>query len=185
MARRAPRVSARSDTAAPRALLWAPWRSAYVGKTHAGGLSCIFCFGRIGVEVRRRRLVLHAGRLALVMLNRYPYSNGHLMVAPRRHVASIELLTREELIELSELVARSVERLRAAYRPAGLNVGLNLGRAAGAGIADHMHWHLVPRWEGDNNFMPVIGSTRVLPQYLTETYEFLEPLFKSIETTLS
>jgi ATP adenylyltransferase len=184
MARRTPRASARPE-AAPRALLWAPWRSAYVGSTHARNSGCIFCFGRIGAAARCRRLVLYAGRLALVMLNRYLYSNGHLMVAPRRHAASIELLTREELIELSELVARSVQRLRETYRPHGLNVGLNLGRAAGAGIADHMHWHIVPRWEGDNNFMPVIGATRVLPQYLAETYTLLEPVFKTIDTGLS
>src|ERR1700676_1238565 len=183
MARRTPRRSARPE-AAP-SLLWAPWRSAYLDKARAGGLSCIFCFGRIGAEARRRRLVLYAGRLALVMLNRYPYNNGHLMVAPRRHVASPELLTREELSELSEFVAGSVQRLRVAYRPDGLNVGTNLGRAAGAGIADHMHCHLVPRWEGDNNFMPVIGSTRVLPQSLTESYAQLEPLFKTIDTALS
>ena len=181
MARRTPRASARPEREA-RALLWAPWRSAYVGKVPAG---CIFCFGRIGAEARRRRLVLNAGRLALVMLNRYPYNNGHLMVAPRRHIASPELLTREERIELADVVARAVQRLRAAYQPAGLNVGANLGRAAGAGIADHLHWHLVPRWEGDNNFMPVISSTRVLPQSLAETYALLEPRFKTIDTDLS
>ena len=184
MARRAPRGSARPE-AAPPALLWAPWRSAYVGQTPLGGADCIFCMGRIGAATRRRRLVLYAGRLALVMLNRYPYNNGHLMVAPRRHVASPELLTREERSELSEFVSRSVQRLRTAYRPAGLNVGMNLGRAAGAGIADHMHCHLVPRWEGDNNFMPVISSTRVLPQSLAQTYALLEPLFKTIDADLS
>jgi ATP adenylyltransferase len=107
------------------------------------------------------------------------------MVAPRRHAASPELLTREERSEIAEVTARAVQRLRAAYRPAGLNVGANLGRAAGAGFADHMHWHLVPRWEGDNNFMPVIGSTRVLPQSLADTYALLEPLFKTIDTDLS
>lgn len=181
MARRTPRASARPEPGTP-ALLWAPWRSAYIGKAPTG---CIFCFGRLGAEARRRRLMLNAGRLAVVMLNRYPYNNGHLMVAPRRHVASPELLTREERIELTEIVARAVQRLRAAYRPAGLNVGANLGHAAGAGFADHMHWHLVPRWEGDNNFMPVIGATRVLPQSLTETYARLEPLFKTIDTDLS
>jgi ATP adenylyltransferase len=181
MARRIPRKSVRPETAAPPALLWAPWRSAYV-KTPAGAAGCIFCFGRIGAAARRRRLVLYAGRLAVVMLNRYPYNNGHLMVAPRRHVASPELLTLEELSEFSQFVARSVQRLRAAYQPAGLNVGINLGRAAGAGIADHMHCHLVPRWEGDNNFMAVISSTRVLSQSLAETYELLEPRFKTIET---
>jgi ATP adenylyltransferase len=167
------------------ALLWAPWRSAYVTHKPHGVTRCIFCFGRLGAVERRRRLVLYAGPLALVMLNRYPYNNGHLMVAPRRHVASLELLTREELIELSTIVANSVQRLRTAYAPAGLNVGLNLGRAAGAGIADHMHWHLVPRWEGDTNFMPVIASTRVLPQSLSETCAMLEPHFKSIDTALS
>jgi ATP adenylyltransferase len=119
------------------------------------------------------------------MLNRYPYNNGHIMVAPRRHVASPELLTRDELIAISEIVTRSVQQLRAAYRPDGLNVGLNLGRAAGAGVADHMHWHLVPRWEGDVNFMPVIASTRVLPQSLNEAQALLEPLFKAIDTALS
>jgi ATP adenylyltransferase len=180
MARRTPRRSARPE-AASAALLWAPWRSAYVGKTSAGGAGCIFCMGRIGAATRRRRLVLYAGPLALVMLNRYPYNNGHLMVAPRRHIASLELLTHEERSELLEFVSRSVQRLRTAYRPAGLNVDMNLGRAAGAGITDHMHCHLVPRWEGDNNFMPVIGSTRVLPQSLAQIYALLEPLFKTID----
>lgn len=184
MARRAPRSSARPEAASP-ALLWAPWRSAYVGKTPLGGAGCIFWMGRIGATTRRRRLVLYAGRRALVMLNRYPYNNGHLMVAPRRHVASPELLTPEERSELAEFVSRSVQRLRTAYRPAGLNVGMNLGRAAGAGIADHLHCHLVPRWEGDNNFMPVISSTRVLPQSLAQTYALLEPLFKTIDADLS
>jgi ATP adenylyltransferase len=181
MARRTPRTSAGPEAA----LLWAPWRAAYVGKAAAGAPKCIFCFGRMGAATRRQRLVLHAGPLALVMLNRYPYNNGHLMVAPRRHVATPELLTGAERSEVGEFVAGSIARLRAAYRPAGLNVGMNLGRAAGAGIADHMHWHLVPRWEGDNNFMPVIGSTRVLPQSLGDTYELLEPLFKTIETAIS
>ena len=185
MARRTPRRRAQPESVAAPALLWAPWRSAYIRRAPQGGARRIFCFGRIGAAARRRRLVLYAGPLTLVMLNRYPYNSGHLTVAPRRHVASPELLTREELIELAEIVTRSVQRLRAAYRPAGLNVGLNLGRAAGAGIADHMHWHLVPRWEGDTNFMPVIASTRVLPQSLTETCALLEPLFKAIDTALS
>ena len=112
----------------------------------------------------RAALIVHRSQLSFLLLNRYPYNNGHLMAAPRRHVASLELLTRDELIDLSTIVAATVQRLRIAYKPAGLNVGLNLGRAAGAGIADHMHWHLVPRWDGDNNFMPVIAHTRVLPQ---------------------
>ena len=185
MARRTPTRRAQPESAAASALLWAPWRSAYVTRAPQSAGGCIFCFGRLSAPTRRRRLVLYAGPLALVMLNRYPYNNGHLMVAPRRHVASPELLNRDELIALAEITARSVSRLREAYRPAGLNVGLNLGRAAGAGITDHMHWHLVPRWEGDTNFMPVIASTRVLPQSLTATQALLEPLFKAIDTALS
>ena len=185
MARRTPSRRVQPDSAAAPTLLWAPWRAAYVTRAPQPAGECIFCFGRLSALNRRRRLVLYAGPLALVMLNRYPYNNGHLMVAPRRHVASPELLDRDELVALAEIVARAVRRLREAFRPAGLNVGLNLGRAAGAGIADHMHWHLVPRWEGDTNFMPVIASTRVLPQSLTATHALLEPLFKAIDTALS
>jgi ATP adenylyltransferase len=119
------------------------------------------------------------------MLNRYPYTGGHLMIAPRRHVASPELLSREERATVGELVALSVERVTKALRPAGFNLGANLGRAAGAGFADHMHWHVVPRWEGDANFMPVIGSTRVLSQHLEESFALLAPHFKAIDTALS
>ncbi|HUY27077.1 MAG TPA: HIT domain-containing protein, partial [Candidatus Binataceae bacterium] len=107
------------------------------------------------------------------------------MVAPRRHVASPELLTRDERIEIGELVARVVTIVRAALRPAGLNVGANLGRAAGAGFAEHMHWHVVPRWDGDNNFMPVLASARVLSQSLEDSFAQLRPLFKTIGTGLS
>jgi ATP adenylyltransferase len=118
------------------------------------------------------------------MLNRYPYNNGHLMIAPRRHVATPELLTREERGAIGEMQALAVERLREALRPEGINLGANLGRAAGAGIADHMHWHAVPRWNGDTNFMPVVGSTRVLSQHLDESFALLAPHFKAIDTAL-
>ena len=138
-----------------------------------------------GARERRRRLVLYAGPLALVMLNRYPYNNGHLMVAPRRHVASPELLERAERAALAELQAAAVKLLRPAFNSDGFNLGVNLGRAAGAGFADHMHWHLVPRWEGDTNFMPVMAATRVISQHLEETFDLLEPLFKTIDTALS
>ncbi|MGH8011766.1 MAG: HIT family protein [Candidatus Binataceae bacterium] len=188
MARRKPRGRVQPDVpAAPWATpsLWAPWRSAYINAARRGPRRCIFCFGRLGPGGRRKRLVLHAGPLASVMLNRYPYNSGHLMIAPRRHVASPELLERDERIVIGELMALAVERLRVAMKPAGLNLGANLGRAAGAGFADHMHWHLVPRWEGDTNFMPVVGSTRVLSQHLEETFTLLEPLFKAIDDALS
>jgi ATP adenylyltransferase len=120
-----------------------------------------------------------------VMLNRYPYNNGHLMIAPRRHLASPELLSREERAALAELQAAAVVRLRRALRCGALNLGANLGHAAGAGFADHMHWHAVPRWEGDTNFMPVIAGTRVLSQHLDESFNLLEPLFRSVGTAIS
>jgi ATP adenylyltransferase len=165
--------------------LWAPWRSAYLVRAVSAPRRCIFCIRRLGQAALSRRLVLYAGPQAIVILNRYPYNNGHLMVAPRRHVASPELLSRAERALLADLVALAVERLRTLLRPAAFNVGANLGRAAGAGFADHMHWHIVPRWEGDNNFMPVIASTRVLSQHLEESYALLAPHFKAIETALS
>jgi ATP adenylyltransferase len=164
--------------------LWAPWRSAYLTSARLRSSQCIFCFGTLDARSRRRQLVLHAGPLVLVMLNRYPYNNGHLMIAPRRHVATPELLTREERGAIGEMQALAVERLREALRPDGINLGANLGRAAGAGIADHMHWHAVPRWNGDTNFMPVVGSTRVLSQHLDESFALLAPHFKAIDTAL-
>jgi len=123
--------------------------------------------------------VLSADRHVVVMLNRYPYNNGHLMIAPRRHVASPELLTLGEGAAVAAMIAAAVARLRRAYRPDGFNLGANLGRAAGAGIAAHMHWHLVPRWEGDTNFMPVAAGTRVLSELLDQTFARLAPLFKT------
>ncbi|HUY28409.1 MAG TPA: HIT domain-containing protein [Candidatus Binataceae bacterium] len=165
--------------------LWAPWRYAYLRAVPGARPRCIFCFARLGAAGRHKRLVLAQTADAVVMLNRYPYNNGHLMVAPRRHVASPELLTRDERIAIGELVAQTVTIVRAALSPAGLNVGANLGRTAGAGFAEHMHWHVVPRWDGDNNFMPVLASTRVLSQSLEDSYMQLSPLFKTIEAGLS
>jgi ATP adenylyltransferase len=112
---------------------------------------------------------VHRGRLALVMLNAFPYASGHLMVAPHRHVASLEDLEADERDELGELTVRALRALRAALGPDGFNVGVNLGQVAGAGFADHVHQHVVPRWEGDTNFMPVVGDTRVLPEALDAT----------------
>ena len=167
------------------ARLWAPWRSAYLRAAGVPGRGCIFCFGTIGARERRRRLVLYAGPLALVMLNRYPYNSGHLMIAPRRHLASPELLDRAERAALAELEAAAVARLRRALKCAGFNLGVNLGRGAGAGFADHMHCHVVPRWEGDVNFMPVLAATRVISQHLEETFDLLEPLFKTTGAAIS
>lgn len=188
MARTKRRVKpARADASPPPAgmRLWAPWRYTYLRSAPGAKPECIFCFARLTAAGRRKRLVMLETPSAVVMLNRYPYSNGHVMIAPRRHVASPELLTRDERIEIGELVAQSIAILRAELRPSGVNVGANLGRSAGAGFAEHMHWHVVPRWDGDNNFMPVLASTRVLSQSLEDSYTQLSPLFKAIEAGLS
>jgi ATP adenylyltransferase len=183
MARRPARVNRQFEPVQARdQRLWAPWRSAYLTRIRSTQPACIFCLQRLSTAQLSRRLILYAGPQALVMLNRYPYNNGHLMLAPRRHVSSPELLSREERATLADVLAFSVQRLRAALSPEAFNVGANLGRGAGAGFADHMHWHIVPRWEGDSNFMPVIASTRVLSQHLEESYALLAPHFKAIET---
>lgn len=137
---------------------------------------CIFC--KLPRErAPRENLILAADRSTLVMLNRFPYNSGHLMVAPRRHVADLERLRRAERAAIGEMLARAVTIVRRELSPDGLNVGLNLGAAAGAGIADHLHWHVVPRWAGDTNFMPALASVKVMPEHLLETYDRLRPRF--------
>jgi ATP adenylyltransferase len=184
---KSPRAKPPIDNGTPAngARLWAPWRYQYIRTAGAKSVSCIFCFGKLDADERKRRLVVYESDDAVVMLNRYPYNNGHLMVAPRRHVASPELLTREERGIIAELVSECCVQLRKALNPSGLNVGANLGRSAGAGIADHMHCHIVPRWDGDTNFMPVLASTRVLSQDLESSFEMLAPLFKTIRAQLT
>ncbi len=138
--------------------------------------ACVFCGLLDGTGGEDER-ILRRDDLAFVTLAKYPYNPGHLLVLPTRHVGELEELSREEHAALSELLARSVRALRAAAEPHGFNLGLNLGHAAGAGIPEHLHWHVVPRWGGDTNFMPVIGQTRVLPELLTESFEKLKPFF--------
>ena len=130
---------------------------------------CVFC--RLPDEGDDERVhILTRGERGFVLLNAFPYNPGHLMVAPFRHSGDPEELDVEELLELQRLLQESIRALRAEMQPHGFNIGMNLGRAAGAGIPDHLHWHVVPRWEGDSNFMPVIGQTKVLPELLDETY---------------
>jgi ATP adenylyltransferase len=181
--REAPATAAQARDAGQR--LWAPWRHAYLLAGAAAKQACIFCLDAMNEAARKRLLVLYDDRLATVMLNRYPYNNGHLLIATRRHVATPELLTGAEHTRLSLLIGESVRLLRGELKPAGFNLGANLGRTAGAGFADHMHWHVVPRWDGDNNFMPVLASTRVLSQHLRDSYVRLRPDFKTIQTDLS
>ena len=164
--------------------LWSPWRLDYIigpkDKT-----TCVFCkaAGRPtadGTAGKRDPLVVFEGTLAYVILNLYPYNNGHLMIVPYRHESSLAALTRDEMNEIGLLVQRSELALREAYRLEGINVGVNLGAPAGAGIEEHVHVHLVPRWNGDTNFMTVIGETRVLPEDLRATAARLEPIFRRL-----
>jgi ATP adenylyltransferase len=159
--------------------LWTPWRLAYVTGA-VGGTSdhCIFCDA--GTESSREELVLVRTPLSYVVLNLYPYNNGHLMVVPKRHVASLASSTPEELSDLIRLTRHAEIALAEAYTPQGMNIGINLGRPAGAGIVDHLHVHLVPRWTGDTSFMSVVGNTRVLPEELPQTAARLRPIFERL-----
>lgn len=155
--------------------LWSPWRFDYVtGRAPRAG-KCIFCDAERPPEPAS--LVVFEAARAFVILNRYPYNNGHLMVVPARHVPSLAELDTDELLEVAWLVQQAEIVLREAYAPNGINVGVNLGAPAGAGVHDHLHVHLVPRWDGDTSFMTVIGETRVLPEELPRTAARLRPLF--------
>jgi ATP adenylyltransferase len=154
--------------------LWAPWRLDFVRGPKDG--ECIFC-ARPQDGDDEAAYIVHRGERSYVMLNAYPYNNGHLMVAPYRHVPSIEELGEAELLELMMLARRGMGALRDVHGPEGFNLGINQGTVAGAGVADHVHLHVVPRWGGDTNFMPVIGSTRVLPQALAESWAELHAAF--------
>ena len=157
--------------------LWAPWRMAYIGQPKAPG--CIFCTAA-GAD-RREAYVLAVSAHVVVMLNRYPYANGHVMVAPRRHTADLSALDAPAHAALSEALRRSIALLQQTFTPDGMNVGLNLGAAAGAGFADHLHWHLVPRWNGDTNFMPVIGEVSCIPEHLEAMWARLVPVFAELD----
>ena len=155
--------------------LWAPWRMEYVG----GGddaPGCLFCRTYEPGD-DQARLVLWRGPLALIMLNRYPYASGHVMIAPREHTADLSALSPETAQELMRLVAVTTRVLGDAMAPQGYNVGMNLGRAAGAGVEHHLHVHVVPRWVGDTNFMPVLADVKVLPEHLLATRAKLAPRF--------
>jgi len=158
--------------------IWAPWRLVYIEKATPLGKGCIF------VELPasandRDNLLLYRGEKAFVMLNRFPYINGHLMVAPYKHTANLDDLDDAELLEINKLLAATVRWLTKAFRPEGFNIGVNLGHVAGAGIPTHVHWHIVPRWNGDTNFMTVIGDVRVIPQNLEDTYDRLREVIET------
>ena len=158
-------------------VLWAPWRMAYIGGPATPG--CIFCAAIEGDA--RERLLLCTTRASIVMLNRYPYASAHLMVAPRRHTADLPGMAADEHGDLADTVRRAMAIVDEALRPQGMNVGMNLGAAAGAGVVDHLHWHVVPRWIGDTNFMTTVAEARVMPQHLLDTYDRLRPAFAGLD----
>ena len=149
--------------------IWSPWRMDYI-MNHDRAVECVFCRAarqKAGPE----NLVVYRAQESFVILNRYPYTSGHVMVVPFVHVASLDELSNQARAEMMELAAQSVTLLREAYQPQGFNIGVNMGEAAGAGIADHIHLHVVPRWMGDTNFMSSVGQTRVLPGSIDESYQ--------------
>ncbi len=159
-------------------VLWAPWRMEYIlGEDKTPG--CIFC-PQPGEDLAER-LILFTGRLTRVMMNKYPSINGHLLISPLRHVPGLDDLTREELLDLQLKLRDSLNILKKAMSPHGFNVGLNLGIVAGAGVESHLHFHVVPRWNGDTNFIPVFAEVRVIPEHFRETYQRLAPLFQALK----
>jgi ATP adenylyltransferase len=155
--------------------LWAPWRMAYIGGPRSEG--CLLCeLPRENTD--RDSLILHRGPRTYVVMNRYPYNNGHLMIVPYRHCGDLGQLSPEDSLELMHETQRATRILHRLFGAEGFNVGINLGKVAGAGVAEHVHIHVVPRWVGDTNFMPVLADTKVMPDYLEATYEKLVPAFR-------
>jgi len=158
--------------------LWAPWRMEYIlsKKTQ----ECIFCLDKEEAQ-DKTKLILFRSSLSFVIMNRYPYNNGHLMVAPFKHLPAIEDLDEDTVLDMFMMLKKSMSIVRTCLRPEGFNVGINMGRVGGAGIEDHLHIHIVPRWNGDTNFMPVLGDVRVMPEHLEDTYNKLFPHFKALK----
>ena len=150
--------------------LWAPWRMEFIEAEKPDG--CIFCRfpAEAGEGADRRNLIVHRSPRGFTILNRFPYNNGHVLVVPRAHVSRLEDLPAGDFADLQEELRRAVAVVRGAYAPEGMNVGMNLGKVAGAGIEDHLHWHVVPRWNGDTNFMPVLSDTKVMIEHLDQSW---------------
>jgi len=159
-------------------VFWAPWRMEYILSDNKES-GCIFCTDddRVNDE---DRLILFVGQKTMIIMNKYPYINGHLLVAPRRHVDGLDKLTEEESLDLLIMVRKSIDILKKIFKAEGFNIGLNLGKVAGAGVEEHMHFHIVPRWFGDTNYMTVFAEVRVIPEHIRETYNKLKPHFENI-----
>lgn len=157
--------------------LFASWRMKYVSSNQKQP-GCVFCASAMD-PLSKDKLVVFIGEYSIIMLNKYPYTSGHLMVAPKQHASKLSDLQQETRIEIMELITKSVSILSGIYKPEGFNIGANLGEAAGAGIPDHLHFHIVPRWNGDTNFMTSVGETRVLPEDLYQTYQKVKTVFQN------
>ncbi len=160
--------------------LWSPWRSEYVASGGAADLeskSCVLCHLHTDVNNDATNFVVHRASRSFIVLNRYPYTSGHLLIVPNEHVGELDAAAKEITDELMDLTKRAQTALREAYRPDGFNIGMNLGHAAGAGIVDHIHIHILPRWTGDTSFMTTVSETRVLPEDLATTYQKLRAKF--------
>jgi len=158
-------------------ILWAPWRMEYIEKCDQPE-GCIFC-EKPKQHKDRENLIIYRGDQTFIIMNRFPYNNGHLMIVPYRHTCELESLKSEEMSEMMELLKTSQKALKQVMRPHGFNVGMNLGRVAGAGIADHLHFHIVPRWDGDTNFMPILGHAKVVSEALERTWDKLNQVFQA------
>jgi ATP adenylyltransferase len=158
--------------------LWTPWRRAYLEGADSHSTGCFLCEHAAEPEHDRQNLVLYRAASVFVLLNLYPYNSGHLMVAPFAHTGDFARLEPGTASELMAVTQRAVDALQRVYAPDGFNLGMNLGKSAGAGVPDHLHMHVVPRWNGDTNFMPVVSETKVLPESLDQTYARLEPEFR-------
>jgi len=159
--------------------LWAPWRFSYIAKADESAKEGCFFVDLPQQSDDRANLLLSRGQTAFVMLNAFPYTSGHLMVAPYKHTADMAELDDAELLEINQLVAAAVRWITAVYKPQGFNIGVNLGSAGGAGVPTHIHWHIVPRWSGDTNFMTTVGDVRVIPQDLHDSYDLLRAVVEA------
>jgi ATP adenylyltransferase len=158
--------------------LWTPWRRAYIEGNSEPSSACFLCDIAASQDDKKNFVLLRAGTV-FVLLNVYPYNTGHLMVAPYEHTGDFVHLDGDVASEMTHVAQKSVDAVQRAYTPDAFNIGMNLGRPAGAGVPDHLHIHVVPRWNGDTNFMPIVAETKVLPERLDQTYDRLEPYFRS------
>jgi ATP adenylyltransferase len=150
--------------------IWAPWRGKYIENSIKGHKVCVFCELK-NKKPSKENLLIYRNEFAMIVMNKFPYNNGHILIIPVNHVASFEELSEEEFNELNKLLKKAIKAIKKAYLPEGINIGLNMGRVAGAGIDKHIHYHVVPRWNGDTNFMPVTGGTKIISEHIISSYE--------------